>query len=99
MRTTDEESTKRRKHMRGSVLLFVCTLSQYLVIRHLPLPIFGPTYWAVHAVTLGLIIYAYILMSPFIQEEEQKRAEWKKREKAELDAANAFIYGTDDKKD
>ena len=105
MAVLEEEDTRRQKgRSRGGAFVLAGYLT-HISISRVYQQNEGWFFWSVVAASLILYIMGAILWQPLFQEttekkkEREKVEEWKRKEKAELDAANAFIYGTAEKKE
>ena len=95
MRVMDEDY-KRRQKLKGKSSAFF--IMGFVMCQNLIAPeryqIHGLLYWTSLAAGLAAIAYGFINYLPVRKEEKRERDEWRKKEKAELDAANAFLFGT-----
>ena len=65
----------------------------FMASKHfLDLP--GAAYWGGRALGIGFVCYAAWLISPLIEAEKKKTQERKENERAELEAAHLFLFGT-----
>ncbi len=56
-----------------------------------------PLQWIVLALCAASIMYGFVTLLPVRREMKRECEEWKKREQAELDAANEFLFGAGQK--
>ena len=92
MRIVDE-NFKRRRKVKGNATQFA--MAGFLICQMGAQNVhYSPLAYVGLILGIGLIVYGFGLYIPVHREEKRESKERKRQEKAELDAANLYLFGT-----